>query len=113
VPLSEARGVHKRAHLLDEGPARRQKASITRRNRSEQAQFHLDPIGFHLYSATPSDVPPAVRLHIFPIRPRLLVASLRTSHFGTSAYVSLSDGQRSAERDLGQARAAPTTRRTN
>jgi len=38
-------------------------------------------------------------------------AVLRSSHFGTSAYVSLSHGQRSAERDLGQARAAPTTRR--
>jgi hypothetical protein len=36
----------------------------------------------------PHMCPPAVSLHIFPIRPRLLVASLRPSHFGTSAYVS-------------------------
>ena len=42
VPLSEAGGVHKRAHLLDEGPARgQQEPSITRRNRGEQAQFPL------------------------------------------------------------------------
>jgi len=39
--------------------------------------------------------------HIFPIKLRLLVASLRPSHFGTSAYARLSQGQRSAERDLG------------
>jgi hypothetical protein len=39
-------------------------------------------------------------------------AVLRSSHFGTSAYLSLSHGQRSAERGLGQARAAPTTRRS-
>jgi hypothetical protein len=42
VPLSEARGVHKRAHLLDEAPARgQQEPSITRRNRGEQVQFPL------------------------------------------------------------------------
>jgi hypothetical protein len=42
VPLSEARGIHKRAHLFDEGPARgQQEPSITRRNRGEQAQFPL------------------------------------------------------------------------
>ena len=40
--LSEARGIHKRAHLFDEGPARgQQEPSITRRNRGEQAQFPL------------------------------------------------------------------------
>ena len=38
VPLSEARGAHKRACLLDEGPARgQQEPSITRRDRGEQA----------------------------------------------------------------------------
>jgi hypothetical protein len=42
VPLSEAQGVHKRAHLLDEAPAcGQQEPSITRRNRGEQAQFPL------------------------------------------------------------------------
>jgi hypothetical protein len=92
VPLSEAQGVHKRAHLLDEAPAcGQQEPSITRRNRGEQAQFPLRaPLAFPPCSAHLGCVTPAVTLRIFPTH-----------------------GQRSAERDLGQARAAPTTRRTN
>jgi hypothetical protein len=39
VLVSEARGVHERAQLLDEAPARGQKEpSITRRDRGEQQQ---------------------------------------------------------------------------
>ena len=67
VPLSEAGGVHKRAHLLDEAPAHgQQEPSITRRNRGEQAQFPLRaPLAFPPCSAHLRCVTPAV-LRVFP-----------------------------------------------
>ena len=55
VPLSEARGVYKRAHLLDEGRARgQQEPNVTRRNRGEQAQFPLRaPLAFRSVLGAP------------------------------------------------------------
>jgi hypothetical protein len=97
--LSEAEGVRERAHLLEEGPARpHEKPSIMRRDRREQAQF-------------PLRARPAFRA--------MLGVALRcdpqpsASSFGIRAQSSLSQGQRSAERGLGQPRAAPTTKRTS
>ena len=65
--VSEARGVHRRAHLLDEGPARgQQEPSITRRNRGEQAQFPLRaPSAFASVLGAPQLCDPAV-LRVFP-----------------------------------------------
>ena len=68
VLVSEARGVHERAHLLDEAPAcGQQEPSITRRNRGEQAQFPLRaPLAFPPCSAHLRCVTPAVTLRVFP-----------------------------------------------
>jgi hypothetical protein len=46
------------------------------------------PLAFICARRRPQMCPPAVSLRIFPIRPRLLVASLRRSHFGTTAHAS-------------------------